>query len=62
MAKFCRGCEKPETEDFYVETRYDFYGLFTGNYCEECYEKKYPYRKDAYYDFLEAGEYMDDDY
>lgn len=59
---FCRSCEKPETDEFYIELRRDFYGLPTGNYCDDCYENKYPYRKDGYYDYFEAGEYMDDDY
>jgi RNase P subunit RPR2 len=62
MAIYCKGCHEPATEEFYVEARSDFYGLFTGHYCDDCYENKYPYRKDAYYDYLNAGERMDDDY
>ena len=42
--------------------RKDHYGIYTGIYCDECYESNYPYRKDDYYDPLYAGEHMDDDY
>ena len=45
-----------------VELRHDTYGLPTRYYCDDCYENNYPYRKDAYYDYSNAGEYMDDDY
>ena len=38
----CRNCQKD------AEARYDWYGIFTGNYCDICYETKYPYRKDRY--------------
>ena len=61
MEKHCKGCQKLETEDFEIETRYDYYGIFTGDYCDECYENNYPYKKNAYYDYFEAGEYLDDD-
>lgn len=36
--------------------RKDSYGYFTGLYCHNCYEKNYPYRKDAYFDPSYAGE------
>ena len=40
----CKGCE----EDF-AEERNDAYGIFTGYWCDSCYESdKYPYRKDRY--------------
>jgi hypothetical protein len=61
----CRGCEQSErdNEDKCVALRYDFHGIPTGYWCEECYDSdKYPYRKDNYYDYLNAGEYLDDDY
>lgn len=62
----CRNYESckctTKTEGTYVELRHDAYGLATGYYCHNCYENKYPYRKDRYYDYLNAGEYMDDDY
>ena len=45
--------------DGFGEMQYDAYGYATGRFCHECYENgKYPYRKDAYYDYLNAGEYL----
>jgi len=61
----CRGenCSNTtETEEAYVELRSDSYGIPTGYYCEDCYETNYPYRKDNYYDWLNAGEYLESDY
>lgn len=52
----CRKCEAEGYE------RYDFYGYSTGHWCDDCFENNYPYRRDAYYDYFEAGEYLDDDY
>ena len=44
--------------------RIDAYGLYTGLYCEKCYDnpEKYTYRKDRYYDEGYAGERMEEDY
>ena len=69
---FCAGekCGKQCDEGFqhgYLEyhhwARKDAHGLFTGFYCDECYESgdssKYPYRKDDYYDPMYAGERME---
>ena len=50
-----------ETEEAYVELRSDSYGIPTGYYCEDCYETNYPYRKDNYYDWANAGEYLESD-
>jgi len=61
----CRGegCQKTTLDEkANVELRHDAYGLPTRYYCDDCYENNYPYRKDSYYDYLNAGEYMDDDY
>jgi hypothetical protein len=61
----CKGrdCQKTnEDVDAYVELRHDNYGIPTGYYCDDCYENNYPYRRDAYYDYLNAGEYLDEDY
>ena len=60
----CRHCKKTMKEDsnLIIEERHDYYGLSTGHWCDGCYEKNYPYRRDAYYDYMNAGEYMDDDY
>ena len=53
----CRRCESTT-----VEERHDHYGISTGYWCDNCYENNYPYRKDAYHDYLNAGEYLNDDY
>ena len=60
----CRHCGKTmeETPNLFLEERYDYYGLSTGHWCDGCYENNYPYRRDAYYDYSNAGEHMDDDY
>ena len=61
----CRGCHQSNqmNPNVWVELQYDYYGIETGYWCNDCYESdKYPYRKDAYYDYLNAGEYLDDDY
>jgi hypothetical protein len=40
-----------------TETRFDAYGITTGDWCDECYNgSNYPYRKDKYHDYLYAGE------
>ena len=59
----CRGCKKSnkDDDDVWPQLQYDFYGISTGYWCSDCYESdKYPYRKDAYYDYLNAGEHLDD--
>ena len=42
--------------------RRDCYAIFTGIYCDDCYESddsdKYPYRKDSYAQDLEHGEHI----
>ena len=61
----CRGCDQShETNpDKWVDQRYDAYGYSTGYWCETCYEgDKYPYRRDRYHDYMDAGEYLEDDY
>jgi len=58
-----KGCQKTTADETaYVELRHDAYGIPTRYYCDDCYENNYPYRKDSYYDYLNAGEYMEDDY
>jgi len=41
----------------------DAYGIYTGLYCDKCYDDphKYTYRKDRYYDPAYAGERMEPD-
>ena len=42
--------------------RNDAYGMFTGIYCDKCYDSdKYPYRKDRYHDPMYAGERLEPD-
>lgn len=56
----CRGCQTIGHE---VEERHDAHGITTGQWCDACYNSsKYPYKKEKYYDYLDAGEYLDDDY
>jgi len=49
----CEGCEKKEegirpiTHHWWA--RSDYYGIFTGLYCDDCYNSdRYPYKKDRY--------------
>ena len=58
-----RDCSKT-TDDVNagVELRHDAYNIPTNYYCDDCYENNYPYRKDRYYNYFNAGEYMDEDY
>ncbi|MCB1160877.1 MAG: hypothetical protein KDK45_25470, partial [Leptospiraceae bacterium] len=65
----CQGCKKKLDNPDNIKPsqsewkREDSYGIFTGVYCEECYNSnKYPYRKDRYYDSAYAGERLDEDY
>ena len=63
---YCRGC-KAETEmyrpiDHHYWARRDAYAIYTGIYCDDCYNSddsdKYPYRKDSYGHDLEHGEHI----
>lgn len=65
----CEGCSKGIEYDgsFQIKhhewARKDSYGIFTGIYCDECYDgDEYPYRKDRYYDESYCGERMNNDY
>lgn len=53
----------PRASDHYW-ARADYYGIYTGIYCDGCYNSpdKYPYKKNNYYDPAYAGERMDADY
>ena len=44
--------------------RNDAYGIYTGLFCDKCYEdpSKYTYRKDRYHDEAYCGERLDEDY
>ena len=63
----CRGCEKPDKENQRVSpityhhwARSDAYGIYTGLYCDKCYDNPniYTYRKDEYHDEGYAGEQL----
>ena len=43
--------------------RADAYGIYTGLYCDKCYDdpEKYTYRKDRYHDEAYCGERMNPD-
>ena len=62
----CRYCDKTlEISDYdkpsqSIWAREDVYGIFTCICCDDCYDSpKYGYKKDKYYDYLEAGEYLE---
>jgi len=63
----CQGCDWTSLDSYvrngglqHLWQRYDAYGMYTGLYCDECYESndssKYPYKKDRYFDESYAGE------
>ena len=61
---YCRGCEAEEDMhrpiDEHWWARRDAYGIFTGIYCDDCYNSndgdRYPYKKGSYAQELEHGE------
>ena len=75
---YCSGCKKPDKdfpltptgEDVYGSpsinmhrwARYDVYGIFTGIYCDDCYNSddsdRYPYKKTSYAHELEHNEHI----
>ena len=66
----CNGCQTAAEEGFnsgelkyHYWARNDAYGIYTGLYCDKCYDdpEKYPYRKDEYHDPMYAGERMEPD-
>jgi len=63
----CRGCHKPDRDnkrvsplEYHRWARSDAYGIYTGLYCDKCYDDSfiYTYRKDEYYDEGYAGEQL----
>jgi hypothetical protein len=65
----CNGCGKVSEDElvfgfsqkYHPWYRYDFYNIFTGVYCDECYDGNgYPYRKDEYFDAGYAGESLEE--
>ena len=47
--------------EYHEWARNDAYGIYTGLYCEECYndKEKYTYRKDEYFDEGYCGERLE---
>ena len=66
----CRGCQKPDKENvrvspitYHMWARADAYGIYTGLYCDTCYNgNNYPYKKARYYDEGYCGESLEADY
>ena len=64
----CCGCGKQDLEyddrpSYHEWGREDAYGIYTGIYCDRCYNSsRYPYRRDEYFDPAYAGERLDEDY
>mgnify|MGYP003135794577 CR=1 FL=1 len=56
----CKGCGEFKEND--TEERTDWYGIYTGHYCEDCYENNYPYKKERYatIEYDGYGERLDD--
>ena len=65
----CNGCQTAAEDGFnsgeltyHYWARSDAYGMYTGLYCDKCYDSdKYPYRKDRYHDPMYAGERLEPD-
>ena len=66
----CRGCQEPDKDyqrvspiTYHMWARADAYGIYTGLYCDKCYNdaSKYTYRKDRYHDESYCGERMEPD-
>ena len=75
---YCEGCEKPDRDfpltpsgenvyesppiDMHRWARRDAYAIFTGIYCDDCYNSddsdRYPYKKGSYAKDLEHGEHI----
>jgi hypothetical protein len=66
MIVVCSSCEDQIESDIRptlsIWARKDAYGIYTGLYCDTCYNSnKYPYRKDEYYDPSFAGESLEEE-
>tara|TARA_R100001082_G_scaffold31512_1_gene16069 strand:- start:271 stop:486 length:216 start_codon:yes stop_codon:yes gene_type:complete len=64
----CTGCKEDSGYDirpiaYHDWARSDIYGIYTGIYCDKCYNDPfiYTYRKDNYHDPAYAGERLDPD-
>lgn len=62
----CNGCGKVDESfngicwKYHEWVRHDAYGIYTGVYCNECYDSdQYPYKKNCYESELIAGKYLE---
>tara|TARA_R110000824_G_C14959930_1_gene651880 strand:- start:472 stop:663 length:192 start_codon:yes stop_codon:yes gene_type:complete len=58
----CSGCKK-ETESKFELERCDAYGIYTGLYCDDCYNDSeiYRYKKHRYFEPDFAGERLEEE-
>ena len=62
-----KGCEKTHANPMHIPAthplwaRFDAYGIYTGMFCDDCYEDddKYGYKRDRYFDESYAGESLE---
>jgi len=47
---------------YHMWARNDAYGIYTGLFCDKCYNNNYPYKKDRYFDESYCGERLEEDY
>ena len=68
MLTKCRGenCKKTSEHvspiTYHMWARSDAYGIYTGLFCDNCYDNNYPYKKDRYFDESYCGERLEGDY
>ena len=70
MEVICKGCEfkcsvgyNAGELEYHHWARSDSYGIYTGLYCDKCYNsERYPYRKDRYFneDYIGESLYEED--
>ena len=64
----CKGCQKADEDNeivrpitYHMWARTDAYGIYTGLYCDDCYENNYPYKKHRYHDESYCGERLEEE-
>ena len=68
MVVECKGenCQKKSEMTrpitYHMWARNDSYGIYTGLFCDNCYDNNYPYKKDRYFDESYCGERLEEDY
>tara|TARA_R100000152_G_C6589783_1_gene50656 strand:+ start:185 stop:520 length:336 start_codon:yes stop_codon:yes gene_type:complete len=62
---YCNMCDGEGKFEYTPKTthhmwaRADAYGIYTGLYCDDCYENNYPYKKNRYHDEAYCGERLE---